>query len=178
MATLRKKGARGTDYHDQRLVLRHTAGQELIILTQSERLNIVIWNSSAYSSFMPVLPVLGFGVGLSPVMQWIVVPLLALWRAGRHRCAKPALTHGSAWDHCRLAPKITGPSNVGVAGYRAGAPCRRCCKRRSCPTSCCSGPGKRRRASTSASPGCTRPGEACGTLGPCDERRAVRLAGH
>ncbi len=49
-----------------------------------EWLNVVVWKSWAYSSLMPVLPVLGFGVGLSPLLQWIVVPLLALWRAGRH----------------------------------------------------------------------------------------------
>lgn len=51
-----------------------------------EWLNVVIWKSWAYSSLMPVLPVLGFGVGLSPLLQWIVVPLVALWCAGRHRC--------------------------------------------------------------------------------------------
>lgn len=49
-----------------------------------EWLNVVVWKSWAYSSFMPVLPVLGFSVGLSPLLQWIVVPLIALWRAGRH----------------------------------------------------------------------------------------------
>lgn len=55
-----------------------------------EWLNVVIWKSWAYSSFMPVLPLPGFDVGLSPLLQWIVVPLLALWRAGRHRSAEPS----------------------------------------------------------------------------------------
>ncbi len=53
-----------------------------------EWLNVVIWKSWAYSSLMPVLPVLGFDVGLSPLLQWIVVPLFAPWRAGRHRSAE------------------------------------------------------------------------------------------
>jgi hypothetical protein len=53
-----------------------------------EWLNVVIWRSWAYSSLMPVLPIFGFDVGLSPLLQWIVVPLLALWRAGRHRGAE------------------------------------------------------------------------------------------
>ena len=51
-----------------------------------EWLNVVIWKTWAYSSFMPVLPVLGFDVGLSPLLQWIVVPLVALRCAGRHGC--------------------------------------------------------------------------------------------
>ncbi len=55
-----------------------------------EWLNVVIWKSWAYSSLMPVVPVLGFSVGLSPLLQWIVVPLLALWHVGRHRCAEPS----------------------------------------------------------------------------------------
>lgn len=47
----------------------------------SERINISLGNW-AYSSWMPVLP--GVGVGLSPLLQWIVVPLAALWWA-QHR---------------------------------------------------------------------------------------------
>ena len=44
----------------------------------SERLNMAHGNW-AYSSWMPVLP--GIEVGLSPLIQWIVVPLAALWWA-------------------------------------------------------------------------------------------------
>ncbi len=55
-----------------------------------EWLNVVIWKSWAYSNLMPVLPVLGFDVGLSPLLQWIVVPLLALWHVGRHGFTEPS----------------------------------------------------------------------------------------
>lgn len=51
-----------------------------------EWLNVVIWKSWAYSSLMPILPVFGFDAVLSPLLQWVAVPLVALWRAGRHRC--------------------------------------------------------------------------------------------
>ena len=42
----------------------------------SEWLNVGIWRSWSYSSAMPVLPWLG--TGLSPVLQWLVVPGVAL----------------------------------------------------------------------------------------------------
>lgn len=46
-----------------------------------EWLNVVVRKSWTYSALMPVLPILGFDVGLSPLLQWIVVPSVALWRA-------------------------------------------------------------------------------------------------
>lgn len=46
----------------------------------SERLNIAQGNW-AYSSWMPVLPYVE--VGLSPLLQWIAVPLAALWWSQR-----------------------------------------------------------------------------------------------
>lgn len=49
----------------------------------SEWLNIVVRAAWAYSEFMPVLSVFGFDVGLSPVVQWVVVPLLAFRQARR-----------------------------------------------------------------------------------------------
>jgi len=42
----------------------------------SEWLNIVIRASWAYSPMMPVVPILN--TGLSPLLQWVVIPLLAL----------------------------------------------------------------------------------------------------
>ncbi|RUS63590.1 hypothetical protein EGN72_03290 [Pseudorhodobacter sp. E13] len=45
----------------------------------SEWLNIVIRAAWAYSDLMPIIPVLD--AGLSPVLQWIVVPLVAFWWA-------------------------------------------------------------------------------------------------
>ena len=47
----------------------------------SEWLHTVVRQSWAYSPWMPVIP--GFGMGLSPALQWLVIPLLALWSAGR-----------------------------------------------------------------------------------------------
>lgn len=49
----------------------------------SEWLNIEVRKSWAYADIMPVLPVIG--TGLSPLMQWIVVPALAFWWALRPR---------------------------------------------------------------------------------------------
>lgn len=41
----------------------------------SEWLNIVVREAWAYSDIMPVIPVLN--VGLSPLLQWIVIPVIA-----------------------------------------------------------------------------------------------------
>jgi H+/Cl- antiporter ClcA len=42
-------------------------------------------NNWAYSEFMPVIP--GLGVGLSPLLQWLIVPAIAAW------CAVPKTRH-------------------------------------------------------------------------------------
>jgi hypothetical protein len=49
----------------------------------SEWLNTTVRQSWAYSPLMPVLPLLG--IGLSPLLQWLVVPSLALSLATRRR---------------------------------------------------------------------------------------------
>jgi hypothetical protein len=41
----------------------------------SEWLNVEIWRSWSYTAAMPVLPL--FGTGLTPLLQWRVVPGLA-----------------------------------------------------------------------------------------------------
>lgn len=43
----------------------------------SEWLNVVVRQSWAYSEHMPVSPLLGFKIGLSPLLQWVVVPATA-----------------------------------------------------------------------------------------------------
>ena len=53
----------------------------LIYTVFSEWLNVEVRRSWAYSDLMPVLP--PFGTGLSPMLQWIVVPTVALWMARR-----------------------------------------------------------------------------------------------
>ena len=49
----------------------------------SEWLNIVIRRAWQYSDLMPVVTVFGFEVGLSPLLQWVVVPSVAFWFARR-----------------------------------------------------------------------------------------------
>ncbi len=45
----------------------------------SEWLNIVIRRSWEYSDRMPVIILLNFELGLSPLLQWLFVPSLAFW---------------------------------------------------------------------------------------------------
>lgn len=49
----------------------------------SEWLNVNIRGNWAYAATMPTLPLIG--TGLSPLMQWLVVPTFALWSATRRR---------------------------------------------------------------------------------------------
>lgn len=51
----------------------------------SEWSNTAILGSWAYAELMPVLKVAGIDIGLSPLMQWLVLPPLALYLAGRSR---------------------------------------------------------------------------------------------
>lgn len=66
----------------------------------SEWLNIVVRAAWAYSDLMPVLPLFGFDVGLSPLLQWILVPLFGFWWAqrnlGRPRAARAGAKRASA----------------------------------------------------------------------------------
>ena len=55
----------------------------------SEWLNVSVRGSWAYSDIMPTLPVLG--TGLAPLLQWFIVPTLALWLAiGRAPSSDPS----------------------------------------------------------------------------------------
>jgi hypothetical protein len=45
----------------------------------SEWLNTAVRQSWGYSDLMPIIP--GLRLGLSPVLQWLVIPSLALWTA-------------------------------------------------------------------------------------------------
>lgn len=51
----------------------------------SEWNNTAILGSWAYSGLMPVLKVAGVSIGLSPLMQWFVLPPLALVLAAKFR---------------------------------------------------------------------------------------------
>ena len=66
--------------HFQRVgVLAITLGVAYTIF--SEWLNLVVRKSWAYSPLMPVLP--PFGTGLTPLLQWLIIPALGLWWARR-----------------------------------------------------------------------------------------------
>ncbi len=52
----------------------------LAITVALEWLNVYVWRNWAYSREMPVV----FGIGLTPILQWLLVPLLTLWLARRH----------------------------------------------------------------------------------------------
>ena len=73
-----------------RLVASITVLGGLAYTIFSEWLNTEIRGSWAYSDWMPTLPLIG--AGLSPFVQWIVVPALSLWCA-RHPLAAAA-EHG------------------------------------------------------------------------------------
>jgi hypothetical protein len=49
----------------------------------SEWLNVIVRRSWTYSSLMPIVSLFGFVIGISPLLQWVVVPILALCMARR-----------------------------------------------------------------------------------------------
>ncbi|MGH8701824.1 MAG: hypothetical protein ACREVR_11715 [Burkholderiales bacterium] len=48
----------------------------------SEWLNTIARPSWEYSALMPVINLNGLKIGLSPLLQWLVIPPVALWLAG------------------------------------------------------------------------------------------------
>ena len=51
----------------------------------SEWINTVARGSWAYTALMPVVHFAGFEIGLSPLLQWLMIPPVALWLAGLRR---------------------------------------------------------------------------------------------
>jgi hypothetical protein len=49
----------------------------------SEWLNVYVRQSWAYSERMPVLAIGPLRIGAAPILQWVIVPAVALWVAGR-----------------------------------------------------------------------------------------------
>ena len=47
----------------------------------SEWLNVAILRSWAYSEWMPVIEIAGLRLGVSPLLQWLIIPPLALYLA-------------------------------------------------------------------------------------------------
>lgn len=56
----------------------------------SEWMNTVARAGWEYSALMPVMRFLGLEIGLSPLLQWAVIPPLALWLAKVAPCARNA----------------------------------------------------------------------------------------
>ena len=56
----------------------------------SEWMNTVARAGWEYSALMPVIRLLGLEIGLSPLLQWMVIPPLALWLAKVAPCARNA----------------------------------------------------------------------------------------
>jgi hypothetical protein len=59
----------------------------LVYTLFSEWYNTTVGGAWAYSELMPIIPIVG--LGLSPVAQWIVLPLLGFWWAGRNLASLP-----------------------------------------------------------------------------------------
>ncbi len=55
-------------------------GAGLVITSILEWLNVYVWRTWAYAPDMPLV----LGVGLAPILQWLLVPPLILWLARRH----------------------------------------------------------------------------------------------
>ena len=53
--------------------------------TFSEWMNVEIRSAWAYSDLMPTINFFGFDVGLSPLLQWLVIPVLGFTVIGRDR---------------------------------------------------------------------------------------------
>ena len=49
----------------------------------SEWHNVYVRRSWAYSEWMPLVRIAGYQIGLSPILQWAVVPGVALWATAR-----------------------------------------------------------------------------------------------
>lgn len=55
-------------------------GVGLSVTVVLELINVYVWHRWAYALAMPLV----LGVGVSPLMQWMVVPPIALWLTRRH----------------------------------------------------------------------------------------------
>ena len=75
----------GSDWPEGRRVYRTVAALTVVFGVAytifSEWLNIVMREAWAYSELMPVIPIID--AGLSPVLQWVIIPLAAFYWAQR-----------------------------------------------------------------------------------------------
>lgn len=67
-------------------VMVMTLGMGIGYTVYSEWLNVTVRKTWEYSKLMPTIPPLG--TGLSPLMQWLIVPAIGFWMI-RHRQIEP-----------------------------------------------------------------------------------------
>lgn len=72
--------------HAYRRVAALTVASGLAYTIFSEWFNVVVRKSWAYSELMPIVPIVN--AGLSPLLQWIILPLAAFWWAARQFSAE------------------------------------------------------------------------------------------
>lgn len=65
------------------LVSLVVVGEVITIVVES--LNVYLWGRWAYAPAMPII----LGIGLMPLLQWLVLPLVTLWLTRRHLGAAP-----------------------------------------------------------------------------------------
>lgn len=63
----------------------------LVATVALEFMNVYVLDRWSYAPRMPLV----WGVGLAPIAQWLIVPLLVLWVARRYLCRAAALRSGS-----------------------------------------------------------------------------------
>jgi hypothetical protein len=83
LVALAVAGTYGWPFRRGQLVFAVTLVLGIAYTTYSEWMNTTVRQSWAYSPLMPVLPMTG--TGLSPLLQWLVVPSVALSVATRWR---------------------------------------------------------------------------------------------
>lgn len=59
----------------------------LVLTVALECLNVYVLGRWAYAPRMPLV----WGIGLAPIAQWLIVPLLVLWAARRYLCGRTTL---------------------------------------------------------------------------------------
>lgn len=66
------------DTSPKRIAIYLVAGVAITVIL--EGLNVYVWHRWSYSPAMPLI----LGIGVSPLLQWVIVPPLALWLMQRH----------------------------------------------------------------------------------------------
>jgi hypothetical protein len=66
-------------------------------------MNVYVRRSWAYSELMPAVPLAGYRIGLSPLLQWIVVPAAAFWAVHRFQ------TRAARWRSSCTGGQGTSP---------------------------------------------------------------------